>query len=57
MHIFCMQILQMYVLKIFHINIKIICLIDNFDYHQLKMDILTIKILLEVLQVWKRRKH
>jgi len=51
MHIFCMQILQMYVLKIFHINIKIICLIDNFDYHQLKMDILTIKILLEVLQV------
>jgi hypothetical protein len=51
MHIFCTQILQMYILKTFNINIKTICLIDNFDYHQLKMNILKIKISLEILQI------
>ena len=35
--------------KICNIHIETICLIDNFDHHQMKMNIRKIKICLEVL--------
>jgi len=49
---FWTRILQMHILKILSIDIKKICLIQNFGHHQLKMSILKLKTFLEVWLTW-----